>query len=253
MKFNDIKTEDKKILKTNKSKNTFTQNSSIIEHWYRFGTVGVYIMKNGKKGLFREIASYANDGKKPTSWAMKIYHTDKWHLQFGIHPNADITKNDIFLTEIFSVFEEKYEYLEITGNRKVVLFTEFESKKEVEDVANYIIEMFKNIELDFINEIINPNFITQENQGKLKIIGYFSDGKSDKASQQKFIDMVNRLNNISMSGKDESNFNIIKKRILQKVILSSKDKQVLNDLLKEYLSDHDRISIAMKYLKKDGK
>lgn len=252
MKFNDIKTEKKKVLQIKKSNNTFLQNATVIDHWYRFGNIGVYIMKNNKKGLFREIASYVSDGKKSTSWAMKIYHTDEWHLQFGIHPEADITKNDIYLTEIFSVFEEKYEYLEITGNRRVVLFTKFENKNEVEVIANYIINMFKDIELDFINDTIHPDFITDEST-KLKIIGYFSDGKSDKASQEKFIDMINKLNNISMSGKDEINFKIIKKRILQQKILNDKDKQVLNGLLKDYFSDHERVSMAMKYLKKGSK
>lgn len=238
-----------KKVESNQSKNDNQLN--VIDSIYRYGNVGVYVMKNGKKGLFREIASYVNDGIKPTSWALKIFHTDDWYIQFGINPNVDFTKNDIYLSELLSVFEEKYELIKVTGNRKVVLISKIEDKYQAEQIANYIINMFEEIELDFIDSKIDKIFEYNESSKPMRITGFFPNSKSDKETQKKFVEIVEKLSSVRLSTDDLKKFNIIKKRIYNNMGLRDKDKKTLNSLMKDYFSAHERVSIAMKYLKKD--
>jgi len=250
MKFNEIKTSDEVFKKNRNIKEQIVQDD-IINTMFRYGNVGVYIMKNGKKGLFREIASYINDGKKPTSWALKIFNTGGWHIQFGINPNADLSTNDIYLSDIFSVFEQKFPDIKISGNNKVVLISEISDRHNVEQISSYIINMFKEIQLDFIDKTLNEKYTLQETIKHIEIIGFYSENKVDEDSHRKFINIVEKFSSISLSKKDTSTFNKIKSKIKNNEILNENDKQALNDLMKDYFSTHERVSIAMKYLKKD--
>lgn len=251
MKFDDVKSfeeDKKKDIDIKKTTPPQTQKH-VINYMYRFGNVGVYIMKNGKKGLFREISTYINDGEKPTSWALKIYHTDGWYIQFGINANVDFTKNDIFLSEMFSVFKEKYENIEISGNRKMVIISEIEDRHQVEHIANYIVNTFKDIELDFADAEVFPLFTMEEFNKPLRIIGFYSDSGKDEESHKKFENIVEKLSSIQLSATDDKNFKIVSSKIKSSKPLKEKDKSILDGLMKDYLSDHDRISIAMKYLR----
>lgn len=254
MKFDQVKNspqkdeKNKTELKTKKRQST---QKHIIDYMLRYGNVGVYIMKNNKKGVFHEISTYINDGNRPASWALKIFHTDDWYIQFGINANADFTKNDIFLSEIFSVFEEKYENLEISGNRKVVLISGFGDRHQVEQVSNYIINMFKDIELDFTDSEINSEFTLNNSSKSLRIVGFYSENKKDEESQKKFERIVKKLSAVRLSSTDEKNLSIVRNKIKQGKNLKEKDKSILDGLMKDYLSDHDRISIAMKYLRNE--
>lgn len=252
MKFNDVqKVQDDqpKKVKIKQSSEMQTQ-LGVIDTMYRYGNVGVYIMKNNKKGLFREIASYINDGEKPASWALKVFHTDEWYIQFGINPNVDFENNDIYLSELLSSFEEKYEYLSVTGTKKVALLSSIEDKKQTEEITNYIINMFEGIELDFIDSTIKLDLAQDEAKKPMRINGYFPDNNKDKESQEKFIQIIDKLSTARMSADDTNKFNIIKKRIYNNT-LRDKDKNTLNNLMKDYFSTHERVSLAMKYLKKD--
>jgi len=250
MKFNDIKTSNK-IFKKNKNIKEQIQQDDIIDQVYRYGNIGVYIMKNNKKGLFREIASYINDGEIPTSWALKIFNVNGWNIQFGINPNTDVSTNDIYLSDIFSVFEQKFPNIKVSGNRKVVLISNILDRNETEQISNYIINMFKEIKLNFINKELNEKFILHETVEKLKINGFYSENKIDEKSQDKFNIIIKKFLSISMSNADTIIFNEIKDKINAGKILNDKDKQKLNNLMKDYFSTHERVSIAMKYLKKE--
>lgn len=250
MKFNEIKTSEE-VFKKNQNIKEHVLQDDIIDSMLRYGSVGVYIMKNGKKGLFREIASYINDGEKPTSWALKIFNTGGWFIQFGVNPNADISTNDMYLSDIFSVFEQKFPNIKVSGNKKVVLISEISNRHEVEQISHYIINMFKEIQLDFIDKTLNEKYVLPETTKDIKIIGFYSENKIDEDSHRKFDDIIEKFSSISMSNKDTSIFKKIKSKLDNNEILDEKDKQTLNDLMKDYFSTHERVSIAMKYLKKD--
>lgn len=250
MKFNEIKTSEE-VFKKNQNIKEHVLQDDIIDSMFRYGNVGVYIMKNGKKGLFREIASYINDGEKPTSWALKIFNTGGWFIQFGVNPNADISTNDMYLSDIFSVFEQKFSNIKVSGNKKVVLISEISNRHEVEQISHYIINMFKEIQLDFIDKTLNEKYILPETTKDIKITGFYSENKIDEDSHRKFDDIIEKFSSISMSNKDTSIFKKIKSKLDNNEILDEKDKQTLNDLMKDYFSTHERVSIAMKYLKKD--
>lgn len=250
MKFNEIKTSEEVFKKDQNIKEHVTQDD-IIDSMFRYGSVGVYIMKNGKKGLFREIASYINDGEKPTSWALKIFNTGGWYIQFGVNPNVDTSTNDIYLSDIFSVFEQKFPNIKISGNKKVVLISEISNRREVEQISHYIINMFKEIQLDFVDKTLNEKFTLKETTKNIEINGFYSENKIDEDSHRKFSDIIEKFSSISMSNKDTSVFKKIKSKLDNNEILNENDKQLLNDLMKDYFSTHERVSIAMKYLKKD--
>ncbi len=250
MKFNEIKTSEEVFKKDQNIKEHVTQDD-IIDSMFRYGSVGVYIMKNGKKGLFREIASYINDGEKPTSWALKIFNTGGWYIQFGVNPNVDTSTNDIYLSDIFSVFEQKFPNIKISGNKKVVLISEISNRHEVEQISHYIINMFKEIQLDFVDKTLNEKFTLKETTKNIEINGFYSENKIDEDSHRKFSDIIEKFSSISMSNKDTSVFKKIKSKLDNNEILNENDKQLLNDLMKDYFSTHERVSIAMKYLKKD--
>jgi len=250
MKFNDIKTSDE-VFKKNKNIKEQISQDDIIDIMYRYGNVGVYIMKNGKKGLFREIASYINDGEIPTSWALKIFNTNGWCIQFGINPNTDISTNDIYLSDMFLVFEQKFPNIKISGNKKVVLISNILNRNETEQISNYIINMFKEIQLDFIDKVLNEKYILPETFKHIEIAGFYSENKIDNDSRHKFNSIIKKFSSISMSNKDTAIFEKIKLKLNNNEILSENNKQELNDLMKDYFSTHERVSIAMKYLKKD--
>lgn len=252
MKFNDVhKQQDKalKHVKINKSVEQQTQ-IDIIDSMFRFGSIGVYVMKNNKRGLFREIATYINDGNKPSSWALKVFHTDEWYIQFGINPNVDFENTDIFITELLSTFEEKYEYLDVKGTKKVALLSGIKDKDEAEDITNYLINMFENVELEFINSDIIKNLSQDESIKPMKITGFFPGDDTDKKAEEKFNNILDKLESIRLSSEDTNIFNIIKKRI-HSGTLRDKDKNKLNSLMEDYFSTHERVSIAMKHLRKD--
>ncbi len=253
MKFNDVQNLSEDKIKDVELKQTVKKQNqkNIIDSMHRFGNVGVYIMKNGKKGLFREIASYVNSGSKSASWALKISNTDGWHIQFGINPSVDFTSNDIYLSELLSIFEDKYDNIEISGHRKVVIISYIENKQQVEEIANYLINMFRDIELNLVDDVINDEFTFDETKGTLKIIGFYPENKQDAESYKKFNNIIKRLANIQLSTRDNKNYNIVKNKINNKAILKDNDKQILNNLMKDYFTTHERISIAMKYLKKE--
>ena len=112
--------------------------------------------------------------------------------------------------------------------------------------------MFEDVELDFISTNINKDFKNDESEKPFEITGFFPVDNNDKKTHDKFITIIDKLSSVRMSTDDLHKFNIIKKRINNDVDLRDKDKKTLNNLMKDYFSTHERVSIAMKYLKKDN-
>jgi hypothetical protein len=152
---------------------------------------------------------------------------------------------------MFSVFEQKFTDIKISGNKKVVLISNIFNRHEVEQISNYIINMFKEIQLDFIDKTLNKKYNLPETTKHIEITGFYSENKIDEGSQQKFNDIIEKFSSISISNKDMPIFKKIKSKLKHNEILNENDKQILNDLMKDYFSTHERVSIAMRYLKKD--
>lgn len=250
MKFDEIpKEKETPEVKTKKSKGIKSYDSSEIKEMYRVGNIGVYIMKHGKKGVFKDISRLINDGKKPTSWSIKIAsNPDRtWMIQVGIHPDVDIGKTDIYLESIFEPFREKFDDIEIFGHRKIVTLNKIDDVKKLNSILRLIISMFKDYELDFEHIEIDPVFSMEESKSNIKI----SEGEMyDAKSSTKFIQIIKKISSMKMSRQDRNELNRIYKKIKEKRILSEKDKLSLNNLSEIYLTTHERVSIAMKYLKK---
>lgn len=250
MKFNDVNKIQQKKTQVTKSKSktgSKLSQANIIDYTLRFGNLGVYIMKNGKKGLFQEISTYINDGELPTSWALKISYNDGWFMHFGVNANADFTRNDLFLTELFAIFMDKFPNIEISGNRKMVLITNLKDRHEVESIGNYIVNMFRDIELDFVEKVIHTKFTLQDSHKPLRIIGFYSENKKTTNSK-KYLVIQDHLSKINMSNEDAIVFNKITQKLNEEKELREKDKKALNTLMKSYLNNNERISIAMQYI-----
>jgi hypothetical protein len=251
MKFNEVNKSTKETspeITSSKSHNKMTQEH-IIQSMYRYDNIGVYVMKDGKKGFFKDLASYINDGKTPTSWAIKVSNSDGWHIQFGINPQVDFLKNDIFLSDIISTFAEKFDGIKVDGTRKAVIISQIKDKSQAESIVNKLVSTFRLIDLDLSDESINPLFTLESSNTKFKIEGFYSDNSIDDESIKKFKTIIKKLSQVSMSKDDSITFNKIK----NKKKFSQKEKLIIDQLMKDYLTTHDRVSIAMKYLDRSNK
>jgi hypothetical protein len=249
MKFNDVHNLQEQAPKplSTAIQHDLTLQINLIDSLHRYNNVGVYVMKNGKKGFFKEIATYINDGLKPCSWAIKIYYLDNWNIQFGINPNVNFETTNLFLDEVLQIFKQKYSDLTIDGNKKVVLISAIKDKEQAEEIVNYLIKTFQDIELEFLHNKLYKEYKLPSLKKSFKIVGFFKEQKTvDTKSSEKFKIIIQKFESIQMSKTDREIVNNIKSKLSS---LSEDDKIILNNLMKDYFSEHERVSIAMKYLK----
>lgn len=236
---------DKKLNKTGRNINEKSMsdfyNLNDFEK-FRFGNVGVFI--TSKKNIpFKFLSSAINDGIKPSSWTLKVYYNkNSWNIQMGVHPKAN---SNIDLSSVLEKFKDKFSNVDVIGHTKVASILKVDSNKQAEEVVNSIIRVFKDVNLN-VEDDIDENFNTQESK-KFSIPDEYSKNV-DKHSYDKFMRAIKSLEGQYLSDDDKRILNKIKKRLVSEKIITEKGKKFISDLMKEHLSEHERISIAIKSL-----
>ncbi len=210
---------------------------------FRFKNVGIFI--TSKKNLpFKFISSLLNDGVYPVSFTIKIYYTNEtWNLQMGIHPNAE---TDFSLYKVLWKFTEKYDEIEVIGHDRVASILHIDTKDEVEKIVKNLIKVFKDVKLIISDFHINSEFKKPESH-EFYISSYYSTNIDDSA-YKKFINIINELHKNYLDENEIKKLQSIRYRLLNEKFITEKSKNYLNTLMKKYLTEHERISIAMKYL-----
>jgi hypothetical protein len=214
----------------------------------RYSNLGIFLLKLGKRGSTSIMSQLINDGTTPCSWTLKIECIqNEWSLQFCVNPNAKFNGD---LNTVLSVFNKKYENALITGNKTHVIINDIDNKQQIEEIVNYIIRSFAGVSLDFHNKLLfEPcNLVNQDKS--FKILGFYPDKKQvDKRSFIKYKEIIAKFDTISVQKSERDTINIIKFKVDKQEILTDNEKQAINSLMKLYFTEHERIAIAMKYLK----
>lgn len=249
MKFN--KTQSEEALVSTKKNINKKKISDLydLENFdkYRFGNVGVFITSR-KNIPFKFLSSTIHDGEKPVSWTIKAYYNkNNWNVQMGIHPNAD-SNIDIF--SVLDKFKSKFPDVEVIGHSKVASILKISSSDQVEDIVNSLIRVFKGVNLDLDVFGLDEGFKVDESK-KFSIPIDYSENV-DKHSYNKFMRAVSSLEKAYLDEKEVEILSKIKKKLVNEKVITEKGKKFVSDLMKEHLSEHERISIAMKSLYNDN-
>jgi hypothetical protein len=214
----------------------------------RYSNLGIFLLKLGKRGSTSILSQLINDGETPVSWTIKIECIqNEWSIQFCVNPNAKFNGD---LNTVISVFNKKYENALITGNKTHVIISDLDSKQQVESIVNYIIRSFAGVALDFNNKILFKPCKLVNQDKSFKILGFYPDKKVvDKKSFLKYKEIIAKFATISVQKSERDTINIIGTKVNKQEILTDNEKQAINNLMKFYFTEHERITLAMKYLK----
>lgn len=246
MKFdNTTNKENSFSIKKNLNKKTISDLYTLEDFpSFRFGNVGVFI--TSKKNIpFKLLSSTINDGKKPVSWTVKVYYSNSWNVQIGVHPNAS---SKISLYSVLEKFKEKYEGVKVVGHNNVASILDIESKNDVESIVKNLVHVFKGVELEIKDFEIIEAFTLDESE-KFYISQNYSKSV-DGASYSKFKSAIKSLRKYSLDGEEKKILDKIENRLIHEKFITDKGKKYLLNLMKKYLTEHERISIAMKSLYK---
>lgn len=208
---------------------------------FRFDNVGVFL--TSKKNIpFKLLSSVLNDGEYPVSWTIKIYYNnDGWAIQIGVHPNAN---NNISLYGIIEKYKEKFP-VEITGHNNVASILKIKNRKDAEKIAKSVIKLFRDVRLEITDFDIIDAFVLDNSDDF-----YIPDGRGtpDTNSISKFKEAIKLIKKHPIEKEEDRIINKINNRLTSEKYISEKGKDYLNSLMKKYLTEHERISVAMKSL-----
>jgi len=238
MKFDQLNVKDPNItISSHKSPSTIDYTQDVLDT-YRFGEVGVFVIKDRKKAIFKELAKCIND----VSWVIKVYHDEVWSIQFGISPFS--TDSEFSVLTVLETFAKKYG-LAISGYAKAATLTGADRAMSSQIITD-LINVFRSIHVDKDLPKTNPRWDVKESE--TMVLPQFASNVRDEVAEGKFKFIIYRLEKIHMSPGDEKNFNILKGRILSGKKLTDQDKLALNTLMKAYFTEHERVELAMQYL-----
>jgi hypothetical protein len=244
MKFDQIKHEESHKSITHSIKNSGDQSEENIADIKLYENVAVYLMKPGTKGNFRYISTLANNGESPISWSIRVFFTaGKWNAQIAPHSEIDKALIDIDVASIVQKFEspeiESLANLHFGNIRS-------SSEKAVQDAVNFLIENFKDKKLLGIETYkVFPNYTLEETNSTYEILYDLKpvDPQSEKFSHNKYAAIYRTLAQKNLSEKDTFAFKRISVSRLNEF-----DKLALLNLSQKYLSQAERIKIAMKFI-----
>jgi len=234
MKFNEAedKVQNIKPKKYQKSKG-YNLEKHIIAI-YRYDNLSICMMAPGTKGDFKHLSTLVNDGVNQTSWCIRIYNTNnKWTAQ--IAPNSLANSIDINMSEILNKFKSE---VDISSTLHTGIISSID-KNNVEKTILKLIEIFRDKKLHIDNFEINKKFTLKNNSKIFKL--EYSDIKVND------IDTIKKYLNIYKTLKEKK----IDDPLLNEMditILNVKSKETLLELSKKYLTEHERIDIAMKFI-----
>ena len=242
MRFNDIEFKNEK-------KKEFLKEKSIISNISKidlYDNIAVYLMKPGCKGNFKEIAKLANNGKEAISWSIRVFFTNgNWTVQVAPYPDLD--KEDINIS-ILGLIDNQYKKsrsLKYFGNLRIGTI-KTPKKNIAEKSINFLISNLKDKKLKGIESFEIDHKYSLKNSSKNYKILYNLDAISNTSEQT-----INKYKKI---------FSLVKERVdnrkdlirLNKIDFSNmsvEDKEVLFLMSRKFLTESERIKIAMAFMK----
>lgn len=242
MRFDEAKQKAKDIEKRDlKSQKKKYQSVSNIASVTLYENVAVYLMKPGTKGNFKYISTLANNGKEAISWAIRVYYTTgKWSAQVAPHPGIDKSDINVSISEILDKYEKRSD-VESFANLHIGTVRS-EKEKVVENAINYLISELRDKKLKGVeNFILNEHYTLQSSTQPYKIV-YNLNKIQNRGSEKKYRIIQKFLVDKQIRKSEREKLNSIQES------LTTEDKEFLYGMSKKYLSESERIRIAMIYM-----
>jgi len=240
MKFEEIKnltTPPKKYSK----KEIFKIKSSLnIKSIKRYDNLAIILMNPGVKGSLKQLSNLVNDGEKNCSWIIRITFKDnEWVISIASYNGIDRKNINI---NIFNIINKFKDISNITGNNYIG-FIKTENKKVVEDIVNNLISEISNNEIqDIKNFPINNKFNINNSQHEFKISYNYSNNENINLKE---LETINLLLQRDIPQQDIDNILLLKENINN---ITSEDLNYLNILSHKYISNQDRLNVAIKFM-----
>lgn len=220
------------------------QSYNNIKEIKLYTNLAIYIMEFGTKGNFKEIAKLANDGNEQMSWVIRIYYTNNvWTIQLAINPS--LPKQHLDLLTIGEKIVHKNDNL--SGNLHLITIKS-NYKSHIELLVNYFISFFKEKRIDGIEKFdIIKKYTCEYTTSKFSID---TVKELDDYSYKKNLIIISYLTNKCPLEDDEKEQLIkISKTFFKSHKLSDKQNKIINNLSDIYISQSQKIKIAMNFLK----
>lgn len=234
MKFQSIPENENAVFdkKTDVSKIDLTEDN--IATINRYDNVAVVLMKPGTKGDFFNLSTLINDGVICCSWTIRVFYTQgQWNAQLA--PHRDVRKNiDVNLFDLISYLSDNKEVI-VHSSTHVASF-KTQNEKFLQDIINALIGELKDNRISGIEQCeVNKKYSIENS--KLPYVIMYNIHKSSSNAKTKY----NLLYELLVDRKiDVSSVNMNK--------LDVEDKKEILILSKKFLTQSDRIKIAMKFI-----
>jgi len=236
MKFNEAEDKIQKIKPKEYSKSTGYNSEKYLRAIYRYDNLSICVMSPGTKGDFKYLSTLVSNGENQTSWCIRVYNTNnKWTAQ--IASNSLVKNIDINMSEVLNKFDQN---LEISSTLHTGIISSI-NKKLIEDAILNLIKIFRDNKLNTDKFEINKKYILKNNSNKFKLEYDISEIKIND------VDMIKKYLNIYKILKEKKIDDILLNQ-MNITTLNLKNKEILLELSKKYLTEHERISIAMKFM-----
>lgn len=226
----------------------FKQSADSIADFKRFNNIAVYLMKFNVKGNFKYISNLVNDGEKPCCWSIRICFINRsWMIQIAPHPKIDKSKLGINLKNFLEDLNIDHK---IRGYLHVGTVENISDKEAVEDIVNTLIDEFKNKFIEGLeDEEIDEKYTIDSSEIEYKIPSRFKE-QFTQESFLKYLKMIKSLNdNIDkIPKKHQKRIKEIFFNLKNDHYISKENRNWINDVIKKYLSEKERIKIAMSFL-----
>ena len=241
MKFDEIKnlkTPEKKYSKKEIYKSKTSLNIKSIK---RYNNLAIILMNPEIKGSLKYLSNLVNDGEKNCSWTIRItFKNNEWLISIASYNGVD---RENITIDIISIIEQfKNLATSITGN-KYIGFIKLNNKENIEKIINSLIKEISDNEIQGIRDFpINDKFNISEATHEFKFIYNYSDNKNINLKELELIKILLQQN---LPQKDIDNILEIKQRINN---ITFNDLNYLNQLSNKYLTNQDRLNIAIKFM-----
>ena len=174
MKFNEAEQKIKEVKHKNFSKKSGYSSEKNIRSVFRYDNLSIILMAPGSKGDFKYLSKLINDGRKQTSWCIRIYYTNgKWGVQLA--PNINIDKGDIEInvSELFNKFNDADIYSTLHTGTALS-----QSKDVIEHIVVKLIDSIRKNELNSPEMYnIDHKYTLKNNSDRFILEYYLSDIK----------------------------------------------------------------------------
>lgn len=248
MKFDKAKSIETQKIK--KSKSLKKKNDFLYSRLFKFdihNNVAICLMKPEMKGHFKYLSDLINDGKNVMPWTIKITHiNENWSIYIGCHSSYE--ECDINFSGIFKRLEENG--IDISEAQNLHILSNIKDKFSAEEIINILLKELESSSLKPLEKNdVNIKYTVQPCSGLYTIPDNFLyDRDFDDQTYKKFITILDKLEKSLMNRNDRKVFHRIGFKLIKNKYINKEEREKLNQFLRTYVQEGERIKIAMNYL-----